>query len=187
MFARDEPKPVVSLARADRSNWMQGFRGSESVAIAGNDKDLSDLGDVQDDKVYDHLQQAQMNLKPSDSGDYFQAWKDRMKTPRVTLKAGEFDIPSTPDSPGPTGRHLRKRRIPRSSHLEPRDSHVIPDSRHRTGIASDLSYIETKKHKSSSLDSSKDQGSRYRTPSEDTVRSRVRAVDEPRQVSARPA
>jgi hypothetical protein len=97
MFARDEPKRVVSLARADRSNWIQGFRGSESAVIAGNDKDLSDLGHVQDDKVYDHLQQAQINLKPSDSEDYFQAWKYKMKTPRATLKAGEFDIPSTPN------------------------------------------------------------------------------------------
>jgi hypothetical protein len=105
-FVRDGPKPVVSLARLDLDNCIQGHHGDESVMATENDDGVSDSGHAQKDKVYDHLQQAQMDSPPSDlepEEDYFQAWKDTMKRPQANSEAGDFDIRNTPHSPGPIG------------------------------------------------------------------------------------
>ena len=105
-FVRDGPKPVVSLARLDLDNCIQGHHGDESVMATENDDGVSDSGHAQKDKVYDHLQQAQMDSPPSDlepEEDYFQAWKDTMKRPQANSEAGDFVIRNTPHSPGPIG------------------------------------------------------------------------------------
>jgi hypothetical protein len=110
-FVRDEPRPIVSLARTDRSSRVQGHHEHESGVVTGKDRCLSNSSHGQDDKVYNHLQQDQINSPPSDSEseeDYFQAWKDGMKTSRANLVDSGSSTSGTPYSPGPTGRPLRR-------------------------------------------------------------------------------
>lgn len=104
IFVRNWPKPVVSLARIDLSNCVQGYHWSGSAMIAENDHDPSGLCQVQDDKVYDHLQQAQKDSPPSDFGseeDYFQAWKDGMKSHQADLEASDSDTGRILQEPRP--------------------------------------------------------------------------------------
>jgi hypothetical protein len=163
VFVRDEPKPVVSLVRIDLSNCIQGYRGNESAVIPENDNDLSGPSHVQDDKVYEHLQQAQMDSTPSDSEseeDYFQAWKDKMKSPHATLEAGDFHnhIRSTPYSPGPIG-HLRRAAQLRDDRGDivsldwRRGSDLSISEDHENGAASDLRLTKTNPQTSGAQDS----------------------------------
>jgi hypothetical protein len=83
--ARDGPRPMISLLKMDISNCGQGHHENGSSTTTQIDEDLYDLSDVREDKVYDHQQQAAMNVTPSEPAsdeDYFQAWRDRMKSPQ---------------------------------------------------------------------------------------------------------
>jgi hypothetical protein len=136
-YTRDGPRPVVSLVKVDLSNCGQGHRGNGSSTMTQIDGDLYDLSDIRDEKFYDHQQQAAMDATPSDPGsdqDYFQAWKDRMKSPREDSQAEEPDTESThpslpprPDSP-----------IPERSFRSVRD--ILPDA--NSPIGSDSSTEE---------------------------------------------
>jgi hypothetical protein len=107
VFVRDGPKPVVSPARVDVSNCVQGPRGNEIAMVAESDKYLSDLDYIKNQEVHDRLQAAQTDSPPSDSGsdeDYFQAWKDRTKSLQADVEAGkDAETENThPSSPGPS-------------------------------------------------------------------------------------
>lgn len=82
-FARDGPRPVISLVKMDFSNSGQVQHGNGNAVTTQIDEDVSDLSHVQDHKAHDPVQQAQVDAPPSDAGsdeDYFQVWKDRIKT-----------------------------------------------------------------------------------------------------------
>jgi hypothetical protein len=93
-FARDAPRPVVSLVKMDFSNFGQGQHGNGDAMITQTYETLSDAIHDRDLKVYDPLQQAQVGTPPSDSGsdeDYFQVWKDGIKSHREDEQASESD------------------------------------------------------------------------------------------------
>jgi hypothetical protein len=97
-FARDGPRPVISLVKMDFSNSGQVQHGNGNAVTTQIDEDVSDLSHIQDHKAHDPVQQAQMDAPPSDPGsdeDYFQAWKDRMKSPQEDTETGYSDTGST--------------------------------------------------------------------------------------------
>jgi len=99
-FARDGEKPVVSLVRIDRGDCGQQHTGSGSAITTQIDEDLSELKHIRDHKVYDHLQQAQMDALTPESGpdrDYFQAWIKRTKNAREDVdEPGGSTLPHVP-------------------------------------------------------------------------------------------
>jgi hypothetical protein len=96
-FARDRPRPVVSLVKMDFGKFGQGQHGNGNAMMTQTDETLSDLSHIRDHKVYDHLQQAEIVATPSAPGpdeDYFQAWRNKMKSPQEDMQAGDSDTES---------------------------------------------------------------------------------------------
>ena len=58
-FARDGPRPVISLVKMDFSNSGQVQHGNGNAVTTQIDEDVSDLSHVQDHKAHDPVQQAQ--------------------------------------------------------------------------------------------------------------------------------
>jgi hypothetical protein len=101
-FARDRPRLVVSPVKMDFSNFGQGQHGNGNAMMTQIDENLSDSSHIQDHKVYDHLQQAEMGATPSAPGpdeDHFQASTDKMKRLREDIQAGDSDTESTRSDP----------------------------------------------------------------------------------------
>jgi hypothetical protein len=95
---RDGPRPVISPVKMDFNNSGHGQHGNGISTDMQIDQDLYDLSDVREDKVSDHQQQAAMDATPSIPGsdeDYFQAWRDGMKSPEEDSQAAESDTEST--------------------------------------------------------------------------------------------
>jgi hypothetical protein len=93
-FTRDGPRPVVSLVKMDFNNCGQ----DRYPTMTQNDEDLYDPSHIREHKNFDNLQQAAIDASPSDPGsneDYFQAWRDRMRSVREDVPYGESDTEST--------------------------------------------------------------------------------------------
>ena len=59
-FARDGPRPVISLVKMDFSNSGQVQHGNGNAMTTQIDEDLSDLSHIKDHKAHDPVQQAQV-------------------------------------------------------------------------------------------------------------------------------
>lgn len=124
-FTRDGPRPVVSPVKMDFSNFGQGQHGNGNAMMTQIDETLSDLSHIWDHKVYDHLQPAEMGatiLAPGPDEDYFQAWRDKMKSPQEDIQAGNSDTESTRSDPRRYPLPLSPRRTSSVEALFERDS-----------------------------------------------------------------
>jgi hypothetical protein len=132
-FARDGPRPVVSLVKVDFSNCGQ----DEYPTMTQIDEDMYDLNHIREQKIYDNMQQAAIDAPPSDPGsdeDYFQAWRDRMKSPREDVQTGGSDTESTHSDPSRLLHVTRSDYASTEALWSGANSPIIPDSRRQNAF-----------------------------------------------------